>query len=148
MLGFIAAGAEVDWGTLEASGRRAWDTPIFLNELAQATPGICGGLLAFFFVGYIDEEFDDSAIVAFGDGVVEGVDGYAPLAQADLIELGIVDITGEAGVVPEQQCLRAGVWLFVQGHHAIEVITACSRAARSGFIYKVVAKDEAVLFAE
>lgn len=51
------------------------------DEGVQAAFGVDAGLFAFFLVGEIDEEFDGASVVAFGDGVVEGVDEDAPFAD-------------------------------------------------------------------
>lgn len=41
------------------------------------------------------------------------MDDDAPLAQADLVELGIVYIAGEAGIVPEDETCGTVGWGFV-----------------------------------
>lgn len=67
VFGFVAALAEVDGCAFEACGWCARDAAIFFDEVFEAAFCIGGGLFALFFVGYVDEEFDDAAIFAFWD---------------------------------------------------------------------------------
>lgn len=145
--GPVAVFADADGFAQEAAGRRARHTAMTLDEFTQAALGIGAGLFALFFVAQVNEEFDDAGIVAFGDGVVEGVNDDAPLADHDLVELGVVYIAGEAGMVPEQESRGARFWNFVERHHAVEFITARDGAAAFGFIHEAVTELQAVLYA-
>jgi len=129
VVGVVASFAKVDGCALEAARGRARDTTIFLYEVTKPTLRIEGGLFAFFFVGHVDEEFDEAAIVAFRDLVVEGVDEDAPFADDDLVELGIVDVAGEAGIVPEEETTWSLSWDLVEGEHTVEVVATGEGAA-------------------
>ena len=129
VFGFVATGAEVDWGAFESARWCARDAAISFDEVFEAAFCIGGGLLAFFFVGDVDEEFDDATVFAFRYLVIEGMDNYAPLTQAEFVELGVVYIAGEAGIVPEEQTTWSVGWDLVFRDHAVEVVAACCGAA-------------------
>lgn len=78
-------------------------------------------MTAFLFVGDIDEEFDDAAVLALGDGVGEGVDGDLSVAEEGFVVDGVIEVAGEAGVVPEQETVRALAGGAVEIEHAVEV---------------------------
>ena len=145
VVGIVAPFAEIHRCAFEAARRRARDTAVFLDEVTKAALCIEGGLFAFFFVGHIDEEFDEAAIIAFGDVVVEGVHGDTPFADDDLVELGVVYIAGEAGVVPEDETTWPLIGDVVEVDHAVEVVTTGGGATGFGDIYKPVAVDEGML---
>ena len=86
-------------------------------------------MLAFFFVCDVDEEFNHATVFAFRYLVIEGMDNYAPLTQAEFVELGVVYIAGEAGIVPEEQTTWSVGWDLVFRDHAVEVVAACCGAA-------------------
>ena len=129
VFGFVAACAEVDGCAFESARWCARDAAISFDEVFEAAFGVGGGLLALFFVGNVDEEFDDATVFAFRNLVVEGMDDYAPLTQAEFVKLGVVYIAGEAGVIPEEQTTRAVGWDLVFREHAVEVVAACCGAA-------------------
>ncbi len=125
----IAVGADLDQLALEAGGRFAWDAAVLFHQVPQAALGIGGGLAAFFGVGDIDEEFDDAAVLAFGDGVGDGVDDHAAVADEGFVVDGVIQITGKAGVVPEEDPF--GAVLFAAGgvDELVEFITGSSGTA-------------------
>ncbi len=140
----VAALANGDRFALEAARGDARDAVIFLNEFAQSALGIGAGLTAFLFVAEIYEEFDDAAVVAFGDGIVDGVNNDLVCAEEGFVVDGVVEVAGEAGVVPQDETCRALFFVAVEIHHAIEVFAADGGAAALGFVHKVVAQDETV----
>lgn len=110
--GAIAAGADFDGLTFESDWGRAWDTSMFEDEVAESAFGVCRGLAALFFVGDVDEEFDDAPVLSFGDGVGEGVDDDVSIAEEGFVVDGVVEVAGETGIVPEEDALR---FVFVAG---------------------------------
>jgi hypothetical protein len=76
---------------------------MFEHQVAQAAFGIDGGLAAFFFVGDVDEEFYNPSVLTFGDGVGDRVDQDFTIAQQGFVVDGVVQVAGEAGIIPEQQ---------------------------------------------
>src|SRR5690242_16349962 len=100
MFGFITTQPKADRFKFEATWRWPGYAFIFLDKFLQTTLRICGCLLALFFVGYINEKFNDATMLAFRNGIVEGVDRNPPLTDPDLVELGIIDVTREAGIIP------------------------------------------------
>ena len=129
VFGFVTAGAEVDGGAFESARWCSGDAAISFDQVFEAAFGVGGCLLAFFFVGDVDEEFNHATVFAFRYLVIEGVDDYAPLTQAEFVELGVVYIAGKAGVIPEEQTTRAVGWDLVFCEHAVEVVAACCGAA-------------------
>ena len=113
-----------------------------MNELTQAALGIGRSLTAFFFVGEINEEFDDLAIIAFGDRIVEGMDDDAIGAKKRFVIDGVVEVAGEAGIVPKQKGGGTIFFMTIEIDHAIEVITSGSGSTGLGFVAKVVSNDE------
>lgn len=91
--------------------------------------GIGGGLTAFFFVGDVYEEFDDAAVLAFGNGIGEGVDEDAAIAEEGFVVDGVVQVAGEAGVVPKEECFGAAFWVAVGVEHGVEGFASCGGAA-------------------
>lgn len=142
--GVVSVLADGDRGAFEASGRCAGDASVFLDKFAQAALGVDAGLAAFLFIGEIDEEFNDAAIVAFRDGIAEGVNSDLVGAQKGFVVDSVVEVPGEAGVIPEDETCRALFGNPVGVDHAIEVVAANGRAARFGFVHEVVTEDEAV----
>lgn len=129
VFGFVAACAEVDGGTFEAARWCARDAAISFDEVFEAAFGVGGGLLTLFFVGDVDEKFDNATVFAFRNLVIERMDDYAPLTQAEFVKLGVVYIAGEAGVVPEEETTWSIGWDLVFRDHAVEVVAACCGAA-------------------
>lgn len=127
--GFVAAFADVDKLTHEASGRCARDASIFLHEVTQAAFCIGGGLAAFLFVGHVYKEFNEASVVPFRNLIVEGVDDDAQSADVYFVQLRVIYVTGEAGVVPEDQSVGALIGAEVEVDHVLELIAVCSGAA-------------------
>lgn len=148
VVGAVAALSDLYGRALEAHRRRARHTSVFLNEVAESAFGIGRGLSSFFFVGHIYEEFDDATVVAFGDLVVEGVDEDLVGADEGFVVDGVVEVAGEAGVVPEDERVGALVGDAVVVDHAVEVVASCGGAAAFGFVAKVVTEGEPVFVAE
>lgn len=121
--GAVAMGADLDKLPHKAGGWFARDAVVFFDEVAKAAFGIGGGLAAFFSVGDIYEEFDDAAVLALRDGVGDGVDDHAAIADESFVVDGVVEITREAGVVPEEDAF--GTVLFAAGgvDEVVEFIT-------------------------
>lgn len=86
---------------------------MFEDEVTQAALGVGGGLAALLFVGDVYEEFDDAAVLAIGDGIGEGVDDDIAVAEEGLVVDGVIEVTGEAGVVPEED--GGGTFFHVAG---------------------------------
>lgn len=95
----------------------------------ESALGVGGGLAAFFFVGDVYEKFDDAPILSFGDGVGEGVDEDATVAEEGFVVNGIIEVAGEAGVIPEEQGFGAGVGVTIGVDHGVEGFTACGGCA-------------------
>lgn len=129
VFGFVTAGAEVDGCAHESARWCSGDAAISFDEVFESAFGVGGGLLAFFFVGDVDEEFNDATVFAFRYLVVEGMDDYAPLTQAEFVELGVVYVAGKAGIVPEEQTTWSVGWDLVFREHAVEVVAARGGAA-------------------
>ena len=142
--GAVAALANVDGFALEADRRDARDAAVLQDEVAQASAGVGGGLTALLFVGDIDEEFDDAAVLALGDGVGEGVDGDLSITEEGFVVDGVIEVAGKAGVVPEQETMRSLDGGTVEIEHAVEVFTPDGGTARAGHVDKVVTQDQAV----
>lgn len=140
----VAAGSDLNGVAFEARGRCARHAMMFEDEFAQAAFGIGGGLAAFFFVGDVYEEFDDAPVLSIGDGVGEGVDDDLPIAEQGFVVDGVVEVTGEAGVVPEQNACGAVFWAAGGIYEAIEVFAGGGGCARSGDVYEFVAECEPV----
>lgn len=62
-------------------------------------------MTAFFFVGDVYEEFDDASVLPFGDWIGEGVDDDVAVAEEGFVVDGVVEVAGEAGVVPEEDAM-------------------------------------------
>ena len=120
--------------SFESAGGCAWDASVFEDEFAEAALGVGGGLAAFFFVGDVYEEFDDASVLAFGDGVGEGVDEDVSVAEEGFVVDGVVEVAGEAGVVPEEETTWPSVGMAVAVDHGVEGVAACGGAARAGFV--------------
>lgn len=133
--------------SFEAAGGCAWDASVFEDEFAEAALGVGGGLAAFFFVGDVYEEFDDASVLAFGDGVGEGVNEDVAVAEEGFVVDGVVEVTGEAGVVPEEEGLGAVLGVSVVVEHGVEGVAACGGAAAFGFVGVGGAECEVVLCA-
>lgn len=146
--GAIFIRPDLNWFSFEAIGRGAGHTSKFEHEVFESTFGIAGGLTAFFFVGEVDKEFDDASVFAFGDLVGDGVDGDAPLfADDNFVELGIVYIACEAGVIPQDESGGTLGGVIVGIEHAVEIVTPNEGATRAGFIDKAITMGELVLLA-
>lgn len=104
--------------------------------------------MCFFFVGDFYEEFDEAAKAAFWDVVGKGMDEDAPFADKGFVELGVVHVAGEAGVVPDEQGGGTFGGIFVIGDHALEVFAACGGGARAGHVGVARAQDELILRTE
>jgi hypothetical protein len=84
----------------------------------------------------LSEAFDTCGVRTTTSGGSGNVDGQACphakwqdlLAHAILVELGIIDVTSEAGIVPENKTGWPVGWDLVAFHHAVEVL-----ATGSGF---------------
>lgn len=121
--GFACAQVGGDDGfAFEAFGRDARHCAL-LDDGAESIGGICGGLLGFLFVGDLDQHFDQATVASFGDLVGEGMDDYFPAADDGFVELGVIHVTGEAGIVPDEECGGAVDGGFVICDHAQEVVT-------------------------
>lgn len=127
--GTVSPGPNLNRFTFEAAGGCTWDASMFEDEVTQAALGVCRGLAAFFFVGDVYEEFDDASVLPFGDGVGEGVDGDAAVTEEGFVIDGIVEVTGEAGVVPEDESAGALAGMAVEVDHAVEIVTTCGGSA-------------------
>ena len=105
---FVGAGVDGDQRfALDAPGWDAGDGSLG-NDGAESVFGIDGGLAAFFFVGDVDQDLDEAAVGSFGNIVGEGVDDDLTLgAQERFVVGGIIEVTGEAGVIPEEDAVRA-----------------------------------------
>lgn len=128
----LLACARIDgghWLAFEAAWWDAWHGSLG-NDGAEAVFCIDGGLAALFFVGDVNQDLDEAAIGTLRDVVCEGVDDDAALGtQEGFVIGGVIEITGEAGVIPEQD--GCGTIIFTAGgcDHAVEFIAACSGAA-------------------
>lgn len=132
---------------LEAARGCAWDGAL-LDDGAESIGGIFGGLAGLFFVRDFDEEFDEAAKAALGNVVGEGVDDHAPFADEGFIELRVVHVAGEAGIVPDEEGGGTFGGIFVIGDHALEVFAACGGGSRFGNVLIGSAEDELVLLAK
>lgn len=99
--------------THEAARRRAWNCSLG-NDGTDSVCGIDGSLAALLFVGYVDQDLDETPIGSLGDVVGEGMDDDVAFgAQQGFVVSGIIQIAGEAGVVPEED--GCGAIGFVTG---------------------------------
>jgi len=148
MLCFVTAFADVDELTHDPARRSARHAAIFLNEVTQAALCVDARLTALLFVGHVDEEFDEATIVSVRDVVFQRMDDDAPPADVYFVTLRVIDVAGEAGVIPEDETVGALVGAEIHVDHALEIVAVLSGAARFGFVYKVVTQDERMEIAE
>ena len=131
VLSFLAC-ARVDGDdglTFEPTRRNTWHGSLG-NDGAETVFCIYGCLTALFFIGDVDQDLDEAAIGSLGDVISEGVyDDVAFGAEKGFVISGVIEVTREAGVVPEQDGRGAFGFVACGCDHAIEVITTDCRAA-------------------
>lgn len=97
-----AMGAEIEGLADEADRGAAADGAVGGDEVVEAALDVYGEIGGVFIGHPVDEEFEDATGRAFGDGVLQGVDGDAAAAEGGFEELGVVEVAGEAVVAPEE----------------------------------------------
>lgn len=138
------AGVDGDDGfALEATRRDTWHGALG-DDGADAIFGVDGGLTTLFLVGDVDQEFDEAPVGSLGDMVGEGVDDDAAFAEEGFVVGGVVEVAGEAGVVPDEEGCGAFGFVAGVGDEAVEVVTPCSGASRFGGVFVDAAQGEVV----
>lgn len=131
----ITAGADVDGFPLEAAGRDAADGAVFFEDVALATFDV--GFEIFDVAGGhpIYGGFEEASVEVVGDGVVEGVDDVATAAEIGFEELGVVDVTGEAVVFPEDDTGSLAGFSVEVLDHVEEGFAPDDAGAGGGFVF-------------
>ena len=143
----VAPQSDFNWYAFEAARGSAWDAAMFEDKVAQSAFCVGGSLAALLFVGDVYEEFDDASVLSFRDGVGEGMDDDVPIAEEGFVVDGVIEVTGEAGVIPKQDAMRT-VFNAAGGIYEVVEFVACGcGAARFGDICKFVAEGEIVFLA-
>lgn len=139
-----AAGTDLDGLAHEATGRGARHNAVFSQVVMQAALDFFGELLEELFVPVVEGGFEETAFLAGGDFVVDGVDDEAATAEIRAVVLGVVQIAGEAGPAPDDQPGFRGIILEV-GKHFIELGAVDGARARAGDIGEDTGEDDVVL---
>lgn len=143
----IAPQANLDLLALQSGwGLIAGDAAILLHQVVHAALGVDAQVLDVALVHPIDHGFHQAAFGAIGNLVVEAEDDIAAPAQIGLVELGIVEIAGEAVVFPEQQAMIAAIRRAKMAEHGFEALTPHRAGSGGGFVFEDLGEG-AALFA-
>jgi len=134
VVGAVAAFADVDGNTTEAAGRGAGDAAVLGNDVTQAALDVGGEVGEELLVHPVEGGFIEAACGALGYLVVEGDDLNAAAAQVGAVELGVVNVAGEAGVFPDDEGFFGGLAAAEMAHHGLEAGAPDSRGAGAGFV--------------
>lgn len=129
----VAAGADRVGDGLVAGGGHPGGAAVGGDVAGHAAADLTREVFQVLLVFPIDHGFEHAADGAIGDVVDEGVDGEAAAAQVGFVELGVVEIAGEAGVGPQQQAGLGGAVAEVVDH-GIEGGAADGGSAGDGLV--------------
>lgn len=99
----VPVGGDGEGGAFEPFGGRAGDGAVEGDVLMEGAANVGPHVFDVALVGPVDGGFKEAAFGAGGDVVFEGVDFVSPAAQVGFVELGVVDVPGEAGEFPDEQ---------------------------------------------
>lgn len=130
----IPVRADVDRFTFEAAGRGAGDAAIFADQVAQAAFDIGGEVIQEALVHPVDGGLKETAVEAIWYLVLDAEDLIAAAAEVGFVELGVVDVAGEAGELPDDDALLLGCAGAEVVHHGLESLAGDGGGARAGFV--------------
>lgn len=109
----VAALADFDGLADEAAWGCARDAAIGEHQVTQAALDVTTEVVEEALVGPVQGGFEENALGAFGQIVGNGDDAVATSAHVSAVELGVVDVAGEAGPAPDDEagygCVMAQV---------------------------------------
>ena len=102
----IAPDTDDDWFALEACRWRAAQGTVFFGYVVKTTLDVFTHVFEEAGIHPVDGGFEKAPIDAIRDDIFHAVDGVAATAEVGFVELGVIDITTETGVAPEDQARR------------------------------------------
>lgn len=143
----VAAGADVDGFSFEAAGRGARHGSVLLADVGEAAFGVGGEVFEVALVHPVDGGFEEAAVCAGGNLVVEAVDGVSETAELGAVVLCVVDIACKSVVFPDDDTVDVDGTLAKILDHLLELVTTDGGGAGSGTVCVDVDEDEAVFAA-
>lgn len=119
----IPACADVDRFSFEAAWGEASQCSVLFEEVALSSFYVDTHVFYIALVHPVDGGFEEASVWSIGDVVVYGVDQVSTAAQVGAKKLGVVDVTGESVVFPENDACFGGVVAEVFDH-LVELISA------------------------
>ena len=148
VIGAITTETDDLFDFLIAHGGETGDVGMMMgDDKLHAALDIAAKILAEFCVFPGDDGFEQATLQALGDGIVDGEDEEATAAQLGQVVHGVVVVTGEAGVIPEQEAFFLAGGGGEMLDHLEEGVAAGGFSAGTGGVFEEAGEDVAIGFA-